>query len=40
MLVIGGAGLVGGNLLHRSPHHPYIIIPAFHDDIHQIRKKG
>ena len=30
MLVIGAAGLVGGNLLHLSPNYPYAIIPAFH----------
>ena len=30
MLVIGAAGLVGGNLLHLSSNYPYAIIPAFH----------
>ncbi len=30
MLVIGAAGLVGGNLLRLSPSYPYAIIPTFH----------
>lgn len=33
MLVIGAAGLVGGNLLRLSPNYPYSIIPAFHTHI-------
>ncbi len=35
MLVIGAAGLVGGNLLQISSRYPYGIIPAFHDYIPQ-----
>lgn len=31
MLVIGAAGLVGGNLLRLALDHPYGIIPAFHE---------
>jgi len=30
ILVIGAAGLVGGNLLRLSPHYPFVVIPAFH----------
>ena len=30
MLVIGASGLVGGNLLHLSPHYQCVVIPAFH----------
>ena len=30
MLVIGAAGLVGGNLLRLSPHYSFVTIPAFH----------
>jgi len=35
MLVIGAAGLVGGNLLRLSPRYPYDVIPAFHDYVPQ-----
>ena len=30
MLVIGAAGLVGGNLLHQSSRYPWLTIPVFH----------
>ncbi len=33
ILVIGAAGLVGGNLLRLSSRYPYSITPAFHDYI-------
>lgn len=33
ILVIGSAGLVGGNLLRLSSRYPYSIIPTFHDYI-------
>jgi dTDP-4-dehydrorhamnose reductase len=30
ILVIGSAGLLGGNLLRLSPHYSFVVIPAFH----------
>ncbi len=33
ILVIGAAGMVGGNLLRLAPRHPCDVIPAFHDHV-------